>query len=88
MAAAGLDASGRVSIITGDAAAANLSGATVVALYLSDTGNSALLAGAASRGLAKGARVVSLYFPVGGWEAHLLAHDTSAGIDIYLYSAP
>ncbi|KAI8469048.1 MAG: methyltransferase [Monoraphidium minutum] len=87
VAAAGLDAAGRVAIVEGDAAAADLSDASVVALYLSDAGNRDLLA-AVGPSLRRGARVVSLYFPVAGWEASLAAHDTSAGIDIYLYSAP
>ena len=87
VAAAGLDAGGRVSIVEGDAAAADLSDASVVALYLSDAGNRDLLA-AVGPTLRRGTRVVSLYFPVAGWEASLLARDTSAGIDIYLYSAP
>ncbi len=74
-------------IIEGDAAAADVSSATVVALYLSDSGNAALLR-AVGGTLRRGTRVVSLYFPVAGWEGCLQRHDTSAGIDIYLYSAP
>lgn len=76
-----------MTIVEGDAAAADVSDATVLALYLSDAGNRDLLA-AVGPTLRPGTRVVSLYFPVAGWEASLKAHDTSAGIDIYLYHAP
>jgi hypothetical protein len=76
-----------VSIVHGDAAAADLSGADVVALYLSAAGNRDLL-GAAGGRLRPGARVVSLYFPVDSWEGRLAARDTGAGIDIYLYAVP
>jgi len=78
--------SDRIQVLQCDASGADVSDATVVALYLSDTGNSALLRSIST--LRKGTRVVSLYFPVAGWERALLKHDTSAGIDIYLYTAP
>lgn len=74
-------------IVHSDAAGADLSGASVVALYLSGAGNRDLLA-AAGGALRPGARVVSLYFPVEGWEGRLTARDTGAGIDIYLYTVP
>ena len=77
----------RASIVCGDAAGADVSDATVIALYLSASGNRALLQSIAST-LRRGTRVVSLYFPVEGWDGSLAAHDTSCGIDIYLYEAP
>lgn len=79
--------SDRITIIEGDAAAADVSDATVLALYLSDTGNRDLLQ-AVRPTLRPGTRVVSHYFPVAGWEAALLRRDTSAGINIYLYRVP
>lgn len=85
MAQAGL--TGRVDIQAGDAAAADVGDATVLALYLSDVGNRDLLK-AVGPTLRPGTRVVSLYFPVAGWEATLEKHDTSSGIDIYLYRSP
>lgn len=85
VAAAGL--SDRVTILQGDAAAADLSGASVVAVYLSEAGNRELLA-AVSGSLPRGARVVSHYFGVAGWERQLRARDASAGIELYLYEAP
>jgi hypothetical protein len=82
VAAAGLGA--RVDVRHGDAAGADVGAATVLALYLSAAGNRRLLR-SLSPTLRRGTRVVSLYFPVEGWEGALEAHDTSAGIDIYLY---
>jgi cyclopropane fatty-acyl-phospholipid synthase-like methyltransferase len=77
----------RVSIICKDAAAVDVSNATVLALYLSDQGNQALLR-AVGGTLRPGTKVVSLYFPVRGWEQHLKKTDTSQSIDIHLYAAP
>ncbi|GBF99179.1 50S ribosomal protein L11 methyltransferase [Raphidocelis subcapitata] len=85
VAAAGLE--GRVRIDEADAAGADLSDATVLALYLSASGNRALLDAVAGT-LRRGTRVVSLYFEVEGWEAALLARDTSMGVEVYLYAAP
>ena len=86
VAAAGL-APPRVSVVHGDAAAADLSGASVVALYLSARGNRDLLA-AAGGALRPGARVVSHYFPVEGWGDRLAARDVSAGVELFLYRVP
>jgi cyclopropane fatty-acyl-phospholipid synthase-like methyltransferase len=76
-----------VRIEQGDAAAADVSGASVVALYLSEGGNASLLR-AVSASLAPGTRVVSFYFPIPGWEGALVATDVSQGVAIHLYSAP
>eukprot|EP00877_Chromochloris_zofingiensis_P008179 jgi/Chrzof1/3614/Cz13g02120.t1 len=77
----------KVQIVQGDAAAADVSPATVVALYLSEHGNQALLK-AVSSTLRPQTRIVSLYFPVLGWQQHLVKVDTTQNISIYLYSAP
>ena len=77
----------RVRIHCGDAAAVDVSDATILALYLSDQGNQALLKAVAAT-LKPGTRVVSLYFPVKGWEQYLKRTDTSQSIDIHLYAAP
>jgi hypothetical protein len=79
--------SGRIEVREGDATGADVGAATVLALYLSDVGNRKLLASVGAT-LRPGTRVVSLFFPVAGWDAALEAHNTSAGIDIYLYRAP
>jgi hypothetical protein len=85
VAAAGLE--GRVRIVEGDAAAADVSDATALALYLSASGNRALLDAVAGT-LRRGTHVVSLYFEVAGWEAARVARDTSMGVEIYVYRAP
>lgn len=77
----------RVTIRQGDCRGLDVSDATVLALYLSDSGNQQLLAGVSST-LRPKTRVVSLYFPVKGWEQHLVRIDRSMNIDIHLYTAP
>lgn len=71
----------------GDATAVDVSAASVIALYMSESGNKALLGAAAARGggLRPGARVVSLNFSVGGWEERLVRVDKQVSIPIYLY---
>ncbi|KAG2489871.1 hypothetical protein HYH03_011673 [Edaphochlamys debaryana] len=77
-----------VKVVRADAASADVSEATVIALYLSDHGNSRLLAGV-SRTLRPGTRVASFYFPVGlpGWEQKLTHTDRTDGLVVYLYKA-
>lgn len=79
--AAGLQ---NVEIICGDAAAADVSDASVLALYLSASGNQQLLR-ALAPSLRPGTRVVSHFFPVAGWERSLVARSVSRGVDLYCY---
>jgi 16S rRNA A1518/A1519 N6-dimethyltransferase RsmA/KsgA/DIM1 with predicted DNA glycosylase/AP lyase activity len=76
----------RVQIIHGDCRRLDVSQASVITLYLSDTGNRQLLQSVV--GLRGGTRVVSLYFPVKGWEQQLVRIDRSKNINIHLYTAP
>jgi 16S rRNA A1518/A1519 N6-dimethyltransferase RsmA/KsgA/DIM1 with predicted DNA glycosylase/AP lyase activity len=85
VAAAGLQH--MVRIDQGDAAQADLRGASVVALYLSERGNVSLLRSLAP-GLQPATRVVSFYFPIHGWEERRVAVDTSQNVAIYLYRVP
>ncbi|KXZ48689.1 hypothetical protein GPECTOR_26g592 [Gonium pectorale] len=77
-----------VKVIRADAASADVSEATVIALYLSDHGNNRLLR-AVSSSLRPGTRVASFYFPVGlpGWERRLQAVDRADGLVVYVYKA-
>ena len=74
-------------IIEGDLMQVDLSGADVVAIYLSDSVN-ARLAPKLSRELKPGARVVSLDYTLPGWRLEKETSVTSAGLSrqIYLYS--
>ena len=74
-------------IIEGDLMQVDLSGADVVAIYLSDSVN-ARLAPKLSRELKPGARVVSLDYTLPGWKLEKETSVTSAGLSrqIYLYS--
>ncbi len=74
-------------IIEGDLMQVDLSGADVVAIYLSDSVN-ARLAPKLSRELKPGARVVSLDYRLPGWRLEKETSVTSAGLSrqIYLYS--
>lgn len=81
MGAAGLQ---NVEIICSDAAAADVSDASVLALYLSASGNQQLLR-ALAPSLRPGTRVVSHFFPVAGWERSLVARSVSRGVDLYCY---
>lgn len=76
----------RVRIVHGDCRQLDVSRASVITLYLSDSGNRRLLQSVV--GLREGTRVVSLYFPVKGWEERLVQLDRSKNIDIHLYAAP
>lgn len=77
--------SDRVAIRHGDALGLDVSDATALALYLSDSGNRKLLDNVV--GMRGGTRVVSLYFPVKGWEQQLQKmQQTQAGV-IYMYVA-
>ena len=61
-----LDLQDRIEIINGDLLKADLSGASVVTLYLTGEANR-MLSQRLERGLRPGSRVVTYLFPVSGW---------------------
>jgi SAM-dependent methyltransferase len=69
------DVSDRVTFIQGDLFAADISGATVVTLWLSNSVNMRLEA-KLKRELRPGARIVSRQFPIGTWPP-----DTTVNVD-------
>jgi SAM-dependent methyltransferase len=73
----------RVTFIQGDLFAADLSKATVVTLWLSETVN-ARLEEKLKRELPPGARVVSRQFPIGKWMPH--TQIVAEGDDIFLWT--
>jgi SAM-dependent methyltransferase len=75
----------RVTFIQGDLFAADLSKATVVTLWLSETVN-ARLEEKLKRELPPGARVVSRQFPIGKWMPH--TQIVAEGEDIFLWTIP
>jgi precorrin-6B methylase 2 len=75
----------RVTFVRGDLFAADLSGATVVTLYLSPSMNRRLEPKLAKE-LAPGTRVVSHQFPIPGWPP--LARARPDFSEIYLYRVP
>ncbi|KAG2440271.1 hypothetical protein HXX76_004383 [Chlamydomonas incerta] len=78
-----------IKVVKADAASADVSDASVIALYLSDHGNSRLLKSVQVT-LKPGTRVASFYFPVGlpGWQERLLTKDSADGLNVYVYNAP
>jgi tRNA A58 N-methylase Trm61 len=58
--------SGKISIVIGDLLEADLSGASVVTLYLTTEAHE-LLRERLARGLRPGSRVVTYLFPISGW---------------------
>jgi ubiquinone/menaquinone biosynthesis C-methylase UbiE len=58
--------SGKIRIVVGDLREADLSGASVVTLYLTTEANE-LLRDRLARGLRPGSRVVTYLFPIPGW---------------------
>jgi SAM-dependent methyltransferase len=75
----------RVTFVQGDLFAADLSEATVVTLWLSETVN-ARLEGKLKRELPPGARVVSHQFPIGNWTPD--AKAIAEGEDLFLWTIP
>ncbi len=79
----------RCLIHQADAGTADVSTASIIALYLSDKGNSDLLRRVGGT-LRPGTRVVSNFFPVAGWDRFLLRTDTSdpttGPIHLYRYA--
>ncbi|MEW5302323.1 MAG: hypothetical protein WDW38_000346 [Sanguina aurantia] len=82
IAAAG--AGGAATVFTADARSADVSAATVVTMYLSETGNRQLLE-ALQPSLTPGTRLVTYCFPVPGLEGSLLRVDTSDNVPVFLY---
>ncbi|KAG2455037.1 hypothetical protein HYH02_000862 [Chlamydomonas schloesseri] len=78
-----------VKVVKADAATADVSDASVIALYLSDHGNSRLLKSVQAT-LRPGTRVASFYFPVAlpGWDRALLTKDSADGLNVYVYKTP
>lgn len=77
-------ASAAATVIVADARSANVSSATVVTMYLSETGNRQLLE-ALQPSLKQGTRLVTYCFPVPGFEACLERTDTTDNVSVYLY---
>mmetsp|Transcript_8251 Transcript_8251/g.22021 ORF Transcript_8251/g.22021 Transcript_8251/m.22021 type:complete len:183 (+) Transcript_8251:3470-4018(+) len=76
-------------VLQGDASTADVSSATIIALYLSDQGNTRLMK-ALQPSLRPGTKVVSNFFPIAGWDQHLLKTcfaDPSTG-PLHLYQVP
>ncbi|KAG1674404.1 hypothetical protein FOA52_012931 [Chlamydomonas sp. UWO 241] len=76
-----------VEIICGDAAAADVSRASVLALYLSDSGNKELLR-RLGPSLSPGTRVVSFFFTIENYERNLVKQDSHDNLSVYLYKVP
>lgn len=72
------------TVITADARLADVSTATVVTMYLSETGNQQLLE-ALKPSLKRGTRLVTYCFPVPGFETSLEQVDTSDNVSVFLY---
>lgn len=80
----------RVTLIHGDATAADLSAATVIFVYLVPTGLDRVR-GALRDAVDRGARVVSNIFSLKGWHADGLLRQkvaTKSGLAVYLYAKP
>lgn len=76
-----------IRIVRADAATADVSSATCLCLYLSESGNRRLLQAVRST-LQPGTRVVSYIFPVEGWERQLRLVDRTDNLPVFLYAAP
>jgi hypothetical protein len=77
----------KIQVIHKDAHGADVSSASVIALYLSDHGNRQLLHSVRST-LQPGTKVVSNFFGVQGWEHALVKTITTESGPIHLYHAP
>jgi tRNA A58 N-methylase Trm61 len=76
-----------IRIIRGDASKANVTEATVLALYLSERGNSQLVR-ALQPTLQPGTRIVSFFFTIEGWQRNLIKTDSQENMSVYLYRVP
>lgn len=65
----------------------DVAAATVLALYLSETGNRKLVT-ALGQNLRPGARLVSYCFAVEGWERSLVKRDEQDNLPVFLYRVP
>ena len=77
----------RVSFIEGDLFTADISGATIVTLYLSPGVNSRLEP-KLRRELRPGTRIVSHQFPIGTWAPDRIVHSPDDRTDLYLWTVP
>lgn len=84
---AAADAGSAATVFTADARTADVSTATVVTMYLSETGNRQLLE-ALQPSLKPGTRLVTYCFPVPGLEGSLERVDTSENVSVFLYRHP
>uniref|UniRef100_A0A7S0Y6Z5 Methyltransferase domain-containing protein n=1 Tax=Polytomella parva TaxID=51329 RepID=A0A7S0Y6Z5_9CHLO len=75
-----------VKVVQGDASKADVTNATVVALYLSESGNSFLLNSVGPK-LKPKTKIVSFFFPINGWEKNLITVDSQDNMSVYLYSS-
>lgn len=81
---AAANACASATVINADARLADVTTATVVTMYLSETGNRQLLE-ALRPSLTRGTRLVTYCFPVPGFEASLQRVDTSENVSVFLY---
>ena len=79
--------SDRVTFLEGDLFAADISSATVVTLYLSDSVNRELEP-KLRRELKPGTRIVSHQFPLGTWQPDLVVHSKGDGTRLFLWTVP
>jgi hypothetical protein len=77
----------KIKVFHRDAHGADVSSASVIALYLSDRGNLQLLQSIQPT-LRPGTKVVSNFFGVLGWERALVKTITTESGPIHLYHAP
>jgi predicted RNA methylase len=79
--------SDKVTFLEGDLFAADLSKATVVTLYLSDSVNRELEP-KLRRELKPGTRIVSHQFPLGTWQPDLVVRSKGDGTQLFLWTVP
>eukprot|EP00798_Chlamydomonas_sp_ICE-L_P032268 gene32268-16834_t len=76
-----------VQITQQDAQDADVSSATILALYLSEIGNRKIIDSIGPK-LQPGTRIVTHYFPIEGWEKNLVKTCSKDNLSIYLYRVP
>ncbi|GAX77888.1 hypothetical protein CEUSTIGMA_g5330.t1 [Chlamydomonas eustigma] len=76
-----------IRIIRGDASKADVSEASVLALYLSERGNCKLFRDL-KPSLQPGTRIVSFFFTIEGWQRNLIKTDSQDNMSVYLYRVP
>jgi SAM-dependent methyltransferase len=85
--AADAEVAGRVTFIQGDLFQADISKATVVTLFLSQSVN-AELEPKLRRELRPGTRIVSHQFPIGRWPPDRTVRAVEDGTELYLWTVP